>query len=107
MKNLLLALSCALLLALSLPLRSVAAGPPEVVVVRIYDGGNNKITAVISRGAGQSEKVEFGNGISEKGLMQAGEGYQGLVQRLYQEGFTLKSTFGGEYRTTLIFTKEQ
>ena len=106
MKNLFLALSCALLLALSLPLRSVAAGPPEVVVVQIWEGGGNKVTAVISRGTGQSEKVEFGSGVTEKGLTQAGEGYQTLIQRLYLEGFTLKSTFGSPY-VTLIFTKEQ
>ena len=108
MKNLLL--SCALLLALVLPFRSLAVGPPEVVIVRIYEGGT--ITAIISRGPGKSEKVEFGSGITDKHLTQAAEGYQALFERFYREGYALKNTFtsavneGASY-VTLVFTKEQ
>lgn len=75
--------------ALAQPLRAVA-GPPDIVVVRIYEGAN--VTAIITRGAGKSEKVEFPAGVSAKNLTRTSEGYYQLFEKLYQEGYTLQST---------------
>lgn len=102
MKNLLFL--CACLWALATPLRAVA-GPPDIIVVRIYEG--NSITAFITRGAGKTEKVSFENGITDENMTLASEAYYKLLQRLYQEGYTLQSTFspGTVGTITLLFIK--
>ncbi len=87
---------------------SVAATPPDIVVVRIYEGTHT--TIVITRGEGKSEKIEVDNGITDKRLIQANEGYYKVFERLYQEGFTVQSTFTTVYDanrgfTTILFTK--
>jgi len=100
-------LLCACLLALAAPLRAVAA-PPDIVVVRIYEGAHT--TIIITRGEGKSEKVEIENGISDKKLIQANEGYYKVLEQLYREGYTVQSTFATVYDsnrgfTTLLFAK--
>jgi hypothetical protein len=87
MRNLLFLSLC--LWALAQPLRAVA-GPPDIVVVRIYEGAT--VTAIITRGAGKSEKVEFPAGVSDKNLTRTSEGYYLLFEKLYQEGYALQST---------------
>jgi hypothetical protein len=99
MKKLLL--RCACLLALATPLRALAA-PPEIVVVRIYEGTHT--TVIITRGEGKSEKVEIENGLSDKKLTQASEGYYKLFERLYGEGYTLQSTMSTTFSATISFT---
>jgi len=111
MKNLLL--SYALLLALALPFRSLAAGPPDIIVVRIAEYGG-KAVGIITRGEGKNEKVEFEMGGTDKRLIQSSEAYYKLMQRLYQEGYALQSTFstaapnigGGGGYVTLLFVKQ-
>jgi hypothetical protein len=105
MKNLLLL--CACLLALAAPLRAAAAPPADIVVVRIYEGTH--ITAIITRGEGKSEKVEFENGVSDKWLTQSGAGYYKLFERFYAEGYVLQSTMtsGAGAYTTLLFVKDK
>ncbi|MGI4875678.1 MAG: hypothetical protein ACRYFX_31360 [Janthinobacterium lividum] len=107
MKKLLLL--CACLWALALPFRAVAAGPPDIVVVRISDGIGGTITAIITRGEGKSERVTFDSSRGDKGLIAASEGYYKLVHQLYQEGYTLQSTFSssGAFVVTLLFVKPQ
>ncbi len=105
MKKLLLVGACLWALA-TLP--SVAAAPPEIIVVRIYEGSHT--TIIITRGEGKSEKIEIENGIADKRLTQASEGYYKVFERLYQEGFTVQSTFTTVYDanrgfTTLLFVK--
>lgn len=107
MKNLLFL--CVCLWALATPLRAVA-GPPDIIVVRIYEGNN--ITAFITRGAGKTEKVSFGNGTTDENMTLASEGYYQLFQRLYQEGYTLQSTITAPRSAynayhTLLFVKTQ
>jgi hypothetical protein len=100
-------LLCACLLALAAPLQAAVA-PPDIVVVRIYEGAHT--TIIITRGEGKSEKIEIENGIRDKRLIQANEGYYKLFERLYQEGYTVQSTFTTVYDsssgfTTLLFAK--
>ncbi len=106
MKKLLLL--CACLLALASPLRSVAGPPADIVVVRIYEGSST--TIIITRGEGKSEKIELVNGTNDKKLTQASEGYYKVFERLYQEGYTVQSTFSTVFNanigfTTLLFVK--
>jgi hypothetical protein len=105
MKKLLLL--CACLWALVLPLRAIAT-PPDIIVVRIYEG--SKTTIIITRDEGKSEKVEVENGFTDKKLTQASEGYYKVFERLYQEGYTVQSTFTTVYDassgfTTVLFAK--
>jgi len=98
---------CACLLALATQ-PCAAAAPPEIVVVRIYEGSHTVI--IITRGEGKSEKIEVDNGITDKKLIQANEGYYKVLERLYQEGYTVQSTFSTLYDTnrgftTLLFAK--
>lgn len=88
MKKLLFLSACLWLLAA--PLRALAAAPPDVVVVRIYEGVN--VTVIITRGEGKSEKIEFSSGLSDKNMMRASEGYYKIFEKLYQEGYTLQGT---------------
>lgn len=99
MKKLLLL--CACLLALASPLRA-AVSPPDIIIVRIYEG--RKTTIIITRGEGKSEKVEVENGFTDKKLTQASEGYYKVFERLYQEGYTVQSTFSTVYDATSGFT---
>ncbi len=100
MKKLLLL--CACLLALAASLRAAVAPPVDIVVVRIYEGTHT--TIIITRGEGKSEKVEIENGLSDKKLTQASEGYYKLFERLYGEGFTLQSTMSTTFSATISFT---
>jgi hypothetical protein len=108
MKKLLLLAACLWLLAT--PLRA-AAGPPAIIVVRIYES-LVKVTAIVTRAEGKSEQIEFAKGPFDKRLIQSSEGYYKLFQSLYQEGYSLQSTFTaprGEDTsyTTLLFVKAQ
>jgi len=105
MKKLFFVAAC--LWVLAAPLHAVA-GPPTIVVVRIYDSGAS-ITAVITRGEGKNEKIEFNSGVSDKKLTQASEGYYKFLERLYQEGYSLQSTInnGNTGLITLLFVKNQ
>jgi hypothetical protein len=102
-----LVLLCAGLWALA-TLPSAATTPPDLVVVRIYEGVHT--TIIITRGEGKSEKIELENGTTDKRLTQANEGYYKVFERLYQEGYAVQSTFSTVYDasrgfTTLLFVK--
>lgn len=98
---------CACLLALATR-PAAAAVPPEIVVVRIYEGSHTVI--IITRGEGKSEKIELENGTTDKRLTRGSEGYYKVFEQLYQEGYTVQSTFSTLYDanqgfTTLLFVK--
>ena len=104
MKKLLVLCACLLALA-TLP---SAAAPPDIIVVRIYEG--RKTTIIITRGEGKSEKVEVENGFTDKRLIEANEGYYKVFERLYKEGYVVQSTFSTVYDaassfTTVLFAK--
>jgi len=63
--------------------------------------------AVITREDGKSEILEIPAGTSDKTLTITSQTYQKLIAKLYQEGYTFKSTFGVDIETTLIFVKGQ
>ncbi len=96
-----LVLFCACLLALAAPLRAAVA-PPQIAVVRIYEG--SRTTIIITRGEGKSEKVEIDNGVTDKKLTQGSEGYYKLFERLYGEGYTLQNSFITTFSTNISFT---
>ncbi|RZK32819.1 MAG: hypothetical protein EOO63_00075 [Hymenobacter sp.] len=84
-------------------------GAADVVVVRVNDGAGSTGHLLIVRGEGKREDVEFSAGVSPNHLGTSGEVMQRVFAKLYQEGYTLKSTFGGSqgYVSTLIFVKEK
>jgi hypothetical protein len=99
---------CACLLALlATPMVSYAADP-VVLVVRVYDSGS-RVHLVISGVNEKSETHEFDSGTNNKSLAAAGREYQKLLTRIYQDGYSLKSTFSTTVDagnvTTLIFVK--
>ncbi len=82
-------------------------GGAQVVVVRVYDAGGN-VELAISRGTGPTELLKFSSGVTKKHLQEAAEGYQQALAKLYQEGYSLKSTFTtAENLATLVFVKEK
>lgn len=82
-------------------------GGPDVVVVRIVEGAAVYVT--ITRGVGKSEEFEFANRYHGKGSASTVESYHQLVSKLYQEGYSIKSTIatGNSASTILIFVKGQ
>jgi hypothetical protein len=109
MKKLLLV--CACLLALNAYPMQAQAGEPEVVIVQIWVNGIATPRMVITRGEGMSETSEFKAGVNEKGMVASGETYQKAFSKLYQEGYTLQSTFSHNFGggignvVTLTFAK--
>lgn len=105
MKKLLFLGACLVALA-SQPVKAQAGGA-DVVVVRIYDGNTGKI--VIARAGGKTEEVLFNGSYSSKGLAESTSQFQQTVASLYQQGYTLKSTFSGGAGSvaTLVFVKEK
>lgn len=90
----------------SQPVRAQTGGS-NVVVVRVHDNGVS-IELLISRGKGNSELIKFSSGRSSKNLQEAAEGYQQTLAKLYQEGYSLKSTFtSAESLSTLVFVKDR
>lgn len=104
MKKLLLLGACLLALGSS-PVAAQAGGPGVAVVSIVNLGPSYK--AVITREDSKSEALEIPNGGSDKRLMATSQGFQKLISKLYQEGYTLKSTFGGDRVTNLVFVKGQ
>lgn len=85
-----------------------AAGS-DIVVARICEFYGS-VEMVISHGEGKSEYLEFDTGFNKKRLTAAAEGYHKELAKLYQQGYTLQSTFtssvnAGVDITTLFFVK--
>lgn len=108
MKKLLLLGAC--LWALGLNSVMAQAAEPDMVVVRICEFYSS-VEMAISHGAGKSEYLKFANGSSKKDLIASAEGYHKELLKLYQQGYTLQSTFtttlgpGTVNNTTLVFVK--
>jgi hypothetical protein len=105
MKKLLFSGACLVALASS-PVRAQTVRPP-VVVVQLYFSGISTQHIAITRGEGQTEDIEFKDpGTKDHRTTEA---YQRALAQLYQEGYTLKSTFSLATNAvvTLIFEKRQ
>ena len=106
MKTLLL--SICLLLFSGQSLRAQAA-PPEIIIARIIEYSST-VDVVITRGPGKSEYLEFNSGAFKKQLINASEKYYDFLNKLYQEGYVLQSTFtslhdSNSSTTTLVLAK--
>ena len=80
-------------------------GAPDVVVVRFYHLGTPKLHVTIVRGTAKPEEQEMKGSDTEEAQF-----CQQVIAKLYQEGYTLKSTFstgGGGGPNNLIFMKGQ
>jgi hypothetical protein len=80
---------------------------PQVIVVQVYFTGLGTGHLTVTRGEGQTEDIEF----KQTNIKQATEAEtcQRVFEKLYQEGYSLKSTFspGTGGISTLIFAKGQ
>lgn len=108
MKKLLFLGACLLALA-SQPVMA-QTGAPDVVVVKVYEG-TGTLRIVISHGEGKTELIEAVGGTQKKELIPSAEALQKVITGLCQQGYALKSTFGGTqgyaYLSTLVFIKGQ
>ena len=104
MKKILILIACLLALGAS-PVNAQTSGP-GVVFVSIVESSYS-VKAAITREDGKSEVLTFPGGFSDKNLTGNSQWDQKLISKLYQEGYALKSTFGGDRRTYLVFVKGQ
>jgi hypothetical protein len=99
--------ACLLVLASS-PVAAQASGS-EVVTVHIIEAGDLQI--IITSGDEKSEVIVLKEKESRTSLTLREEACQRIFARLYQEGYTLKGTYGGEYNyhieSTLVLDKGQ
>ena len=84
----------------------------EVVVVQTIETGG-EVRVVIAYGSDKTEVVTFkdyfSKDASQKGPGAGAVGYQKVFAKLYQEGYSVKSTFatGGGITSTLVFVREK
>ena len=104
MKKILILIAC--LLALGASPVTAQTGGPGVVFVSITEM-NNSYKAAITREDSKSEVLTFPGGSSDKNLTGNSQWYQKLISKFYQEGYALKSTFGGDRTMYLVFVKGQ
>ena len=108
MKKLLFLGACLVALA-SQPVKAQTARP-EVIVVSVRAGGIGKTRVVLAYGGGKTEEKMIKNASnSDKAQDEAAAAYQGIIAELYQQGYSLKSTFVEFQGTvsTLVFVKGQ
>jgi hypothetical protein len=105
MKKLIFLGACLVALT-SQPVLAQTDGADVVVIVQTYPiAGGTRV--LVSRSAGNTEQIDFKSG--GKNQAQEAEGYQQLFAKLYQEGYSLTSTFspGSMAASTLVFTKKK
>lgn len=103
---------CACLLALCGSPFSSWASEPSVIIVRIVDDGGNVYLAFAGpKGRQQVFEFKAQASLNTKGflanLQAASNGYQSVLEKLYQEGYELKGSLltPTANLTTLIFVK--
>jgi hypothetical protein len=104
MKKLLFLGACLVALA-SQPVMAQTGGADVVVVQVSFGLGAGQI--LISRGGGKTEVVEIKKQNRNAGFES--EAYQQVISKLYQEGYTIKSTFsdGVRNQSNIVFVKGQ
>jgi hypothetical protein len=105
MKKVLFLGACLVALASS---PAMAQTGPDVVVVKVFEGVVSMRIAV-THGQGKTEIIESDGGGGKKDIVASAETLQKLIAGLLQQGYTLKSTFGGVQgnMSTLVFVKGQ
>jgi hypothetical protein len=100
------------LLAMSARLAAAQTGGSDIVMVRLYEQSGT-VHAVVVRGEGKAEEMDFRTGYSGKSFTASGEGYYKMLAPLYREGYTVQSTFSIPRSInditviTLVLTKSQ
>jgi hypothetical protein len=106
MKKLLFLGACLVALA-SQPVMAQTGGA-DVVVVKVFESiGTMRIA--VSHGQGKTEVIDAEGGGDKKKIVDSAETLQKLIAGLLQQGYSLKSTFGGTQgmMSTLVFVKGQ
>lgn len=98
---------CVWLWALGASAQAVTTAP-QVIVVRVVDY-QTKATIFIARSAGQTEEIEIKTPFMgfDKSMVLVSEGYQVVLQKLYEEGYKLQSVISSAASNgpgPLIFT---
>ncbi|RZK32560.1 MAG: hypothetical protein EOO63_00980 [Hymenobacter sp.] len=77
---------------------------PEVVVVQFYHQATPRLYAAIARGVAKPEVLDMKGDAAEEAQF-----CQQIIAKLYRDGYTIKSTFGGSSINTgtLVFIKEK
>jgi hypothetical protein len=80
----------------------------DVVVVKVMESMNT-MRIVIAQGSGTPQVQELDGGAGAKSMVSSSQEIQKIVAGLYAQGYSLKSTFGGNQGvvSTLIFVKGQ
>jgi threonine dehydrogenase-like Zn-dependent dehydrogenase len=106
MKKLLLLGACLVALA-SQPVMAQTGGA-DVVIVKVHEVAGT-LRIAISHGEGKTEVIEAVGGASKTGIVTSSESLHKVIAGLYQQGYSLKSTFDGNQGvlSTLVFVKGQ
>ena len=93
----------------SAPVKAQTAGA-DVVVVKVQEAINGSLKITVCRGAGKSEVTD----VKAREAVAAGNGaeaVQQVIAKLSQEGYSLKTSYGGGWNyaitNTLVFIKGQ
>jgi hypothetical protein len=108
MKKLLFLGAC--LVALSSSPVMAQAGGTEVVVMSMRTASLGRTRVVLAYSGGKTEEKLIKNmSNSDKAQDEATSAYQEIITNLYQQGYSLKSTFSGFQGgfSTLVFVKGQ
>lgn len=76
-----------------------------VVVVQLYTTGLAVQHIAITRGTGQTEEMEFKPSAPKEHVLA--EAYQRVLAKLYQDGYSLKSTFEAYNSSTVTLVLEK
>jgi hypothetical protein len=82
-------------------------GTPDIVVMQVRETPTGSARIVLAYPGGKMEELDFKAGYTEKAQNEAASEYQKLFTKLYQQGYSLKSTFGPGSNSiyTLVFVK--
>jgi hypothetical protein len=110
MKKLLFLGACLMALASS-PVMAQTGGP-DVVVMTVKALGVNKVRVVLAYNGGKTEEQIVKNIVgNDQAQDEATSEYQRIIAKLYQQGYSIKSTFSQGYgdrdTSALIFVKGQ
>jgi hypothetical protein len=106
MKKLFFLGACLVALSSS-PVMAQTSGP-DVVVMKVYERAGT-LRIAVSHGEGKTEVIEGTGGAGKKDIITSSETLHKVITGLYQQGYSLKSTFETNQGvlSTLVFVKGQ